>query len=294
MNPNEVISHIEPKKKWLDVDLKGLWCYRDLYYMNVKRDLITQYKQTIMGPLWYLIQPMLTTIMYMFVFGGLAGISTDGVPQPLFYLCGVCLWTYFSSCFSSCSNVFAANQGVFGKVYFPRLVVPLSSVTSNLIKFAIQVGMFLAVYIYYLLVKDYSPSLGFVNDYGCVLGTVITILLPIFLVFMVGMHAMSWGLIITSLTTKYRDLNMLIAFGVQLLMYATPVIYPLSFAPVQYHVFLNANPLTPIFEAFKYAFVGAGTFDVVSLAYSLIVLCIVMFFAVILFNRTEQRFMDTV
>ena len=153
MNPNEVISHIEPKKKWLDVDLKGLWRYRDLYYMNVKRDLITQYKQTIMGPLWYLIQPMLTTIMYMFVFGGLAGISTDGVPQPLFYLCGVCLWTYFSSCFTSCSNVFSANQGVFGKVYFPRLVVPLSSVTSNLIKFAIQVGMFFAVYLYYLIAK---------------------------------------------------------------------------------------------------------------------------------------------
>lgn len=294
MNPNEVISHIEPKKKWLDVDLKGLWRYRDLYYMNVKRDLITQYKQTIMGPLWYLIQPMFTTIMYMFVFAGLAGISTDGVPQPLFYLCGVCLWTYFSSCFFSCSNVFAANQGVFGKVYFPRLVVPLSSVTSNLIKFAIQFGMFLAVYIYYLLVKDYSPSLGFVSDYGYFLGTIVTILLPIFLVFMVGMHAMSWGLIITSLTTKYRDLNMLMAFGVQLLMYATPVIYPLSFAPVRYHVFLNVNPLTPIFEAFKYAFVGAGTFDAISLGYSLITLCIVMFFAVILFNRTEQRFMDTV
>lgn len=294
MNPNEVISHIEPKKKWLDVDLKGLWRYRDLYYMNVKRDLITQYKQTIMGPLWYLIQPMLTTIMYMFVFGGLAGISTDGVPQPLFYLCGVCLWTYFSSCFTSCSNVFSANQGVFGKVYFPRLVVPLSSVTSNLIKFAIQVVMFLAVYLYYLIAKDYTPSLGFVEAYGAVLGTIVTILLPLLLVFMVGMHAMSWGLIITSLTTKYRDLNMLIAFGVQLLMYATPVIYPLSFAPVQYRVFLNANPLTPIFEAFKYTFVGAGTFDVVSLGYSFITLCIVMFFAVILFNRTEQRFMDTV
>ena len=294
MNPNEVISHIEPKKKWLDVDLKGLWRYRDLYYMNVKRDLITQYKQTIMGPLWYLIQPMLTTIMYMFVFGGLAGISTDGVPQPLFYLCGVCLWTYFSSCFTSCSNVFSANQGVFGKVYFPRLVVPLSSVTSNLIKFVIQVGMFLAVFLYYLIAKDYTPSLGFVEAYGAVLGTIVTILLPLLLVFMVGMHAMSWGLIITSLTTKYRDLNMLIAFGVQLLMYATPVIYPLSFAPVQYRVFLNANPLTPIFEAFKYTFVGAGTFDVVSLGYSFITLCIVMFFAVILFNRTEQRFMDTV
>ncbi len=294
MNPNEVVSHIEPKKKWLDVDLKGLWRYRDLYYMNVKRDLITQYKQTILGPLWYVVQPMLTTIMYMLVFGGLAGISTDGVPQPLFYLCGVCLWTYFNSCFTSCSNVFAANQNVFGKVYFPRLVVPLSSVTSNLIRFAIQLGLFLVVFVYYIVVKDYVPSFGFFNDYGCVLGVFVTFLLPILLVFMVGMHALSWGLIITSLTTKYRDLTLLVTFGVQLLMYATPVIYPLSFAPVQYRVFLNANPLTPIFEAFKYAFVGAGTFDIISLGYSFITLCVVMFFAVILFNRTEQRFMDTV
>ena len=294
MNPNEVVSHIEPKKKWLDVDLKGLWRYRDLYYMNVKRDLITQYKQTIMGPLWYVIQPMLTTIMYMLVFGGLAGISTDGVPQPLFYLCGVCLWTYFNSCFTSCSNVFAANQNVFGKVYFPRLVVPLGSVTSNLVRFAIQFGLFLVVFVYYIVVKDYVPSFGFFNDYGCILGTFVTLLLPILLVFMVGMHALSWGLIITSLTTKYRDLTLLVTFGVQLLMYATPVIYPLSFAPVQYRVLLNANPLTPIFEAFKYAFVGAGTFDVVSLGYSFITMCVVMFFAVILFNRTEQRFMDTV
>ena len=294
MNPNEVVSHIEPKKKWLDVDLKGLWRYRDLYYMNVKRDLITQYKQTIMGPLWYVIQPMLTTIMYMLVFGGLAGISTDGVPQPLFYLSGVCLWTYFNSCFTSCSNVFADNQNVFGKVYFPRLVVPLASITSNLIKFAIQFGLFLIVYVYYIVIKDYVPYFGFVNDYGYVLGILVTFLLPIILVFMVGMHALAWGLIITSLTTKYRDLNMLIAFGVQLLMYATPVIYPLSFAPVQYRVFLNANPLTPIFEAFKYAFLGVGTFDVISLGYSFITLCVVMFFAVILFNRTEQRFMDTV
>ena len=294
MNPNEVISHIEPKKKWLDVDLKGLWRYRDLFYMNVKRDLITQYKQTIMGPLWYVIQPMLTTIMYMLVFGGLAGISTDGVPQPLFYLCGVCLWTYFNSCFTSCSNVFAANQNVFGKVYFPRLVVPLGSITSNLIKFAIQFGLFLVVFVYYIVIKDYVPSFGFFNDYGCVLGTFVTFLLPILLVFMVGMHALAWGLIITSLTTKYRDLTFLVTFGVQLLMYATPVIYPLSFAPVQYRVFLNANPLTSIFEAFKYAFLGAGTFDIISFGYSFITLCVVMFFAVILFNRTEQRFMDTV
>lgn len=294
MNSKDYISTIEPKKKWLDVDIKGLWHYRDLYYMNIKRDIVTQYKQTILGPLWYLIQPLFTTIMYMFVFGGLAGISTDGVPQPLFYLCGTCLWTYFSSCFTACSNVFAANQGVFGKVYFPRLVVPLSSVTSNLIKFAIQLAMFAFIFIYYLCFKDYNADFGFIKDYGIAIGGLLTIALPILLTFMVGMHAMAWGLIITSLTTKYRDLNMLIAFGVQLLMYATPVIYPLSFAPEHYRIFLNVNPLTPIFEAFKYAFLGAGTFDVLSLGYSLVTLCIVMFFAVILFNHTEQRFMDTV
>lgn len=294
MNPNEVISHIEPKKKWLDVDIKGLWRYRDLYYMNIKRDLITQYKQTILGPLWYLIQPLFTTIMYMFVFGGLAGISTDGVPQPLFYMCGICLWQYFSSCFGACSHVFSANQGVFGKVYFPRLVVPLSSVTSNLIRFGIQWGMFAIILIYYFAFKDYTPSFGFINDYGILSGLALTIIFPLICIFMVGMHAMSWGLIITSLTTKYRDLNMLISFGVQLLMYATPVIYPLSFAPAQYRIFLNINPLTPIFEVFKYTFVGAGTFEPINLVYSGITLSVVMFFAVILFNRTEQRFMDTV
>lgn len=294
MNPTEVISHIEPKKKWLDVDIKGLWRYRDLYYMNIKRDLITQYKQTILGPAWYLIQPLFTTIMYMFVFGGLAGISTDGVPQPLFYMCGICLWQYFNSCFTSCSNVFSANQAIFGKVYFPRLVVPLSSVTSNLIRFGIQWLMFALILIYYITFKEYSPNFGFINEYGMGLGLVLTLFFPLLCIFMVGMHAMSWGLIITSLTTKYRDLNMLIAFGVQLLMYATPVIYPLSFAPAAYRVFLNINPLTPIFEVFKYTFVGAGIFDVTSLGYSFITLIIVMFFAVILFNRTEQRFMDTV
>lgn len=294
MNSKDYISTIEPKKKWLDVDIKGLWHYRDLYYMSIKRDIVTQYKQTILGPLWYLIQPVLTTIMYMFVFAGLAGISTDGVPQPLFYLCGTCLWTYFSTCFTSCSYVFAANQGVFGKVYFPRLVVPLSSVTSALIKLAIQFCMFALVFVYYVCLKDYSPSFGFINDYGIVLGSIITLMFPLFLIFMVGMHAMSWGLIITSMTTKYRDLNMLIGFGVQLLMYATPVIYPLSFAPEQYRVFLNINPLTPVFETFKYSFLGAGTFDITGLLYSFCVLCATMFFAVIIFNRTEQRFMDTV
>ena len=280
--PNEVVSHIEPKKKWLDVDIRGLWRYRDLYRMYIKRDIVTQYKQTILGPAWYLIQPLFTTVMYMFVFGGLAGISTDGIPQPLFYMAGITLWNYFSSCFSSCSNVFAANQGVFGKVYFPRLVVPLSSITSNLVRMLIQLLMFILIYAYYIISGKFSFSFSF------------SFLLAPVLIAMIGLHAMSWGLIITSLTTKYRDLNMLIGFGVQLLMYATPVIYPMSFAPAQYQVYLNLNPLSPIFEAFKYSCLGVGTFSASGLLYSATFLCITMFFAVIIFNRTEQRFMDTV
>ena len=294
MNPQDQISHIEPKKKWLDVDIKGLVRYKTLYRMNIKRDIVTQYKQTILGPLWYLIQPMLTTIMYMFVFGGLAGISTDGVPQPLFYMAGVCMWGYFSQCFTSCSNVFAANQGVFGKVYFPRLIVPLSSITSNLIRFGIQLLMFILIYVYFVVSGKFPLTFGLIEQLGPWLGLTLTLALIPVLVAMVGLHAMSWGLIITSLTTKYRDLNMLIGFGVQLLMYATPVIYPLSFAPKEYQMLLNINPLTPIFEAFKYSCLGVGTFDIWGMLYSTLTLIIVMFFAVLLFNRTEQRFMDTV
>ena len=294
MNPQDQISHIEPKKKWLDVDIKGLVRYKTLYRMNIKRDIVTQYKQTVLGPLWYLIQPMLTTIMYMFVFGGLAGISTDGVPQPLFYMAGVCMWGYFSQCFTSCSNVFAANQGVFGKVYFPRLIVPLSSITSNLIRFGIQLLMFILIYIYFVVSGKFPLTFGLIEQLGPWLGLTLTLALIPVLVAMVGLHAMSWGLIITSLTTKYRDLNMLIGFGVQLLMYATPVIYPLSFAPKEYQMLLNINPLTPIFEAFKYSCLGVGTFDIWGMLYSTLTLIIVMFFAVLLFNRTEQRFMDTV
>lgn len=282
MNPSEIVSHIEPKKKWLDVDIKGLWNYRDLYRMYIRRDIVTQYKQTILGPAWYLIQPLLTTVMYMFVFAGLAGIPTDGIPQPLFYMAGITLWNYFSTCFTSCSNVFAVNQGVFGKVYFPRLVVPLSSITSNLIRMLIQLLMFIIIYGYYIFTNQYPLSLSWS-----------LLLAPVFIM-MIGLHAMSWGLIITSLTTKYRDLNMLIAFGVQLLMYATPVIYPMSFAPAQYQAYLNINPLSPVFEAFKYSCLGVGTFSASGLLYSVIFLCITLFFAVIIFNRTEQRFMDTV
>ena len=250
--------------------------------MYIKRDIVTQYKQTILGPLWYIIQPLLTTIMYMFVFGGLAGISTDGIPQPLFYMAGITMWNYFSTCFTSCSEVFSHNANVFGKVYFPRLVVPLSSCTSNLIRMLIQLLMFIAIYIYYIATGQFAATLSFS-----------VMLFPLFIL-MTGLHAMSWGLLFSSWTTKYRDLKFLISFGIQLLMYATPVIYPLSFAPERYRFILELNPLTPIFEAFKYSCLGTGTFSFIGLIYSLIFLCVTMFFSVIIFNRTEQRFMDTV
>ena len=220
---------IKPKKKLLDVDLKDIWRYRDLYYMYVKRDIITVYKQTILGPLWFLIQPILTTIMYMFVFGGLAGISTDGIPQPLFYMSGILLWNYFNAAFMVSSNVFTANASVFGKVYFPRLVVPLSGITSNLIKFGIQLILFIAIYLYY-----YIQGVNLTINW--------TIILFPILILMIALHAMSWGLIISALTTKYRDLTQLVTFGIQLFMYVTPVIYPLTAAPQKYRRLISINP----------------------------------------------------
>lgn len=272
---------IRPKKKWLDVDLKGTWRYRDLYYMYVKRDIITVYKQTILGPLWFLIQPILTTIMYMFVFGGLAGISTDGIPQPLFYMSGILLWNYFNSAFMVSSNVFTANASVFGKVYFPRLVVPLSGITSNLIKFGIQLILFIVIYLYYYI-QGVNLSINW------------TIVLFPVLILMIALHAMSWGLIISALTTKYRDLTQLVTFGIQLFMYVTPVIYPLSAAPEKYRMLISFNPLTPIFETFKYSCMGSGSLDWIGLGYSFIVLLITLFLSIIIFNRVERNFMDTV
>lgn len=272
---------IKPTKKWLDFDLKDLWRYRDLYCMYVKRDIVTQYKQTILGPLWFLIQPALTTIMYMFIFGGLAGISTDGVPQPLFYLAGITLWNYFSSSFTASSDVFAKNANVFGKVYFPRLVVPLSAITSNLLRMLIQLGLFVVVYIYYAI-KGVDVSLN-----------VYAFLFPI-LVFLLAFHAMGAGLIFSSLTTKYRDLKFLISFGVQLFMYATPVIYPMSATEGKIKAVLEINPLTPIFEAFKYGVLGCGTLDWGGLLYSTVFMLVMLFFAIMIFTRVERNFMDTV
>ena len=278
-----MLHTITPRRGLLDIDIKGLWRYRDLYVMYIKRDIVTKYKQTILGPLWYIIQPLFTTVMYMFVFGGLAGISTDGAPQPLFYMAGILLWNYFSETFNLCSDIFAANAGVFGKVYFPRLVVPLSGATSNLLKMLIQLIMFICIYAYY-----------YVTLPAGVLSINWSILLFPVLIILLAFHSISWGLIFTSLSTKYRDLKFLIQFGIQLFMYATPVIYPLSAAPEKYRDIIALNPLTPIFEAFKYSTLSCGSLDWGGLLYSTLFMLVTLFLSVIIFSRTERNFMDTV
>ena len=272
---------IRPRKKLLDVDLKGIWRYRDLWYMYVKRDIVTFYKQTILGPLWFFIQPILTTVMYMVVFGGMAKISTDGAPQPLFYLSGIMLWNYFSDSFNASSNVFTNNAGVFGKVYFPRLVVPLAGLTSNLVKMLIQLLLFVLVYIGYRIA-------------GVVLPLNWALALFPLLVLLLAFHALSWGLIISSITSKYRDLRFLVSFGLQLFMYATPIIYPLSVASGRMRTALELNPLTPIFEAFKYGCLGCGSLSWGGLLYSTVFMVVTLFFSVLVFNRVERNFMDTV
>ena len=276
------MREIRPKKRWLDIDVRGIWRYRDLYFMYIQRDIVTQYKQTILGPLWYLIQPVMTTVMYMFVFGGLAGISTDGVPQPLFYMAGIVLWGYFNNCFGGSSNIFTSNAHVFGKVYFPRLIVPLAAMTSNLIRMFIQLLLFLTIYAWF----------HFSGRFTCCVNLA-ALLFPV-LILLLAAHALSWGLIITSFTTKYRDLRFLVYFGMQLFMYATPVIYPLSVAPVKYRHILELNPLTPIFEAFKYGWLGSGSLSWGGLLYSTVCCAITLFLAVIIFSRVERNFMDTV
>lgn len=240
---------IKPKGKLFEIDFKEIWRYRDLLVMFIKRDIVTQYKQTILGPTWYFIQPALTTIMYMVVFGGIAGISTDGLPQPLFYLAGIVLWQYFSECLNKTSATFTQNQHIFGKVYFPRLISPLSNVLSNLVRMSIQFLLFLIVYVYYVAVGvDVMP-----NAYA--------LLLPLLIVMLAGL-SLGFGIIISSMTTKYRDLTILFTFIVQLWMYATPVIYPLStISNEKIRMLMGINPLTSIFEAFKYGMLGVGQFS---------------------------------
>ena len=279
---------IKPRNGLFEVNLKEIWDYRDLLTLFVKRTITVQYKQTILGPLWWIIQPALTVIMYMVVFGGIAGIPTDGIPQPLFYLGGVCMWQYFSECLTKTSNTFVDNAGIFGKVYFPRLVMPMSVIISNLVRFGIQLGLFVIVYIYYVVVGQ-APC---PNWY--------LLLLPLLLVIMAGL-SLGFGIIISSLTTKYRDLQVLFSFVVQLWMYATPIVYPLSEVVgkkkfgIDLATIMCLNPVTPVIETFKYGALSAGQFIGWGwLAYSFGFMLVLLALGILIFNKVQKSFMDTV
>jgi lipopolysaccharide transport system permease protein len=276
-------TEIKPKEKLLSVDFKEIWRYRDLMMLFVKRNIITQYKQTVLGPLWFLIQPLMTTVMYMVVFGGIAKISTDGLPQPLFYLAGISFWQYFADCLNKTSNTFVSNAGIFGKVYFPRLVTPLSDVISNLVRFAIQFGLFLVVYAYYAIFTDVQIH---TNWY--------VLMLPILVMMLAGL-ALGFGILFSSMTTKYRDLQLLLSFFVSLWMYATPVIYPLStITNPTLRLVMQLNPLTGIVEFFKYGMLGVGVHEWWMLGYSFAFMVILMAIGIVVFNKVQKSFMDTV
>jgi lipopolysaccharide transport system permease protein len=275
-------EEITAKSGWLSLQLNELWRYRDLILLFVNRDFISVYKQTILGPVWFFLQPLLTTLTYGIIFGNIAQLSTDGLPKILFYMSGVVTWQYFSSCLNKTSGTFINNAGIFGKVYFPRLVIPIANVIGALISFLIQFSFFVLLMLYYKFVENANIH---PNAY---------ILLTPLLLLLMALLGLSIGIIISSLTIKYRDLNFLVAFGVQLLMFATPVIYPLSVVKGRYRELLYLNPLTEVIEIFRYGFLGAGTININHLIYSFVFTFILLVISIIIFNRVEKTFMDTV
>lgn len=278
---NEWDLLIQPKRAWWDLRIGELWRYRDLIRLFVWRDFVAYYKQTILGPLWYLIQPLFTTLIFTVVFGNIAKLSTDGLPPFLFYLAGNTVWTYFAACLTSTSNTFTSNAHIFGKVYFPRLSIPLSVIFSNLISFGIRLALFLGFLVYFVLSgADVRPNWWI-------------LLLPILLLIMAGL-GLGLGVIVSSLTTKYRDLQQLVGFGVQLLMYVTPVIYPLSSAQGLWRWVLIANPMTSVIEIFRSAFLGTSSLGPIYLLYSLLFMLVVLLIGMLVFHRVETTFMDTV
>jgi lipopolysaccharide transport system permease protein len=272
---------ISPQRNWWDLRLGELWRYRDLIRLFVWRDFVAYYKQTILGPLWYVIQPILTTLVFTVIFGNIAQLSTDGLPPFLFYLAGNTVWSYFSACLVNTSNTFTTNAGIFGKVYFPRLSIPISVVISNLISFSIRLVLFIAFWIYFLVRgAEFQPNWWI-------------LILPV-LVLMMGGMGLGLGIIVSSMTSKYRDLQHLISFGVQLLMYATPIIYPLSSVQGVWRWLLLVNPMTPIIEIFRLAFLGTSSLEPIYMIYSVVFTVIVFCVGVLIFNRVETTFMDTV
>ena len=289
MSEEKWTTVIKPKDKLFDVNIGELWRYRDLISLFIKRNIITQYKQTVLGPLWFVIQPALSVIMYMIVFGGIAGIPTDGVPRPLFYLAGTCMWQYFADCLTKTSNTFVDNAGIFGKVYFPRLAMPIANVLSNLVRFGIQLGLFLLVYAIYAIIGDSSAHF---NWYA--------LLFPVLVLMMAGL-ALGFGILFSSMTTKYRDLQVLFSFGVSLWMYATPIVYPLSqtksklWNGIPVHKLMCLNPVTPVIETFKYGFLGCGEFVGWRwLVYSFVFMAVLLVLGIVVFNKVQRSFMDTV
>jgi lipopolysaccharide transport system permease protein len=272
---------IKPQTHWYDLRIKEIFKYKDLLFLFVKRDFISIYKQTILGPLWFFIQPIITAITFTVIFGNLAKISTDGLPQILFYMCGITLWNYFADTLTKTADTFSSNVNIFGKVYFPRMIVPLSVVVSNLIKLGIQFLLFLCIWIYYLIQTDLIHP------------NKMLVLIP-YLIILIGFMALSFGIIISSLTTKYRDLKFLVTFGIQLMMYASPIVYPLSIVPEKYKWIIVANPVTSIIESFKYAFLGVGEFNWFYLGYSTLFTIVLFMIGLVIFHRVEKSFMDTV
>ena len=272
---------IKTQNKLFSFNFPELWKYRDLLFLMVKRDFVSFYKQTILGPIWFFIQPIFTTITYNFIFGKLAGINTDGIPAPLFYLVGIIFWSYFSESLTKTSTVFRDNSGIFGKVYFPRLIMPLSIVVSSLVKFSIQLFLLFIMLIYYKSVGANSCP------------TIYILLFPLILILM-ACQALGLGMIISSMTNKYRDLSFLVVFGIQLLMYSTPIIYPLSSVPIKYQWLISLNPMTNIIEIARYAFLGSGTFTWYSIFYSIVISIIILFSGIVIFNKVEKNFIDTV
>lgn len=273
---------IRPQSSLFNFHLADTWAYRDLLFLLVKRDIVSFYKQTVLGPLWFFVQPLLTTVMYVFIFGNLAGLSTDGLPGPLFYMTGVVSWNYFAECLTKTSTVFRDNSNLFGKVYFPRVIMPLSIVASNLVRFGIQFLLLLCVIVYYVWFKsfEFKPS-------------VYLLMLP-FIVFLMACLGLGSGLLISALTTKYRDLSFLVVFGVQLLMYATPVIYPFSAAPEKVRQLVALNPMTPLIEAVRLGLLGRGDFTTQGMMYSVAATAIILFLGVMVFNKVEKTFIDSV
>lgn len=271
---------IEPHSSLLSLNLGDVWRYRDLLYLFTRRDIVSFYKQTILGPVWFFIQPIFTTLVYLLVFGKIAGLSTDGLPAMLFYLCGITFWNYFSECFNKTATVFKDNANLFGKVYFPRIISPLSIVLSNLMRFGIQFCLFLTLFAWYLMKGQISPNLA-------ILWFPVT-------VFTMATMGLGFGMLFSAMTTKYRDMVFLLQFGVQLLMYATPVIYPASQMPANVAKYLSWNPLVPLFETTRYGFMGSGTYSPSAMLYSITFAVILFLISTVTFNRVERTFMDTV